>query len=261
MNTLTIPLDDIELGERLREVDGAFAALLAESMAESGQMTPIEVREGHAPGKYILVAGGHRLAALRLAGFSTAEANLFTGTELQARLREIDENLIRHELTQLDRATFLAERKDIYEALHPEARHGGATKTKSFSSFADDVAERMGVSARLIQLAVARHQRMHPDVRRRLVGTWLANHGAQLDALARALPSEQMRAVELLFGDLAEGATRPGSVGEALAAVRGVRAPDVNADDAAVDAFLRLWRRASAAARRRIQGHVAGGRA
>ena len=45
MNILRIPLDSITVGARLRDVDEAYAQLMAENMAEHGQLTPIEVRE------------------------------------------------------------------------------------------------------------------------------------------------------------------------------------------------------------------------
>jgi len=43
--------------------------------------------------------------------------------DLTCRLWEVDENLCRAELTELERAEHLAQRKEIYEQLHPEARH------------------------------------------------------------------------------------------------------------------------------------------
>lgn len=163
MNTevTSIPLDRIEVGERLRAVDADYVALIAESLTERGLDTPIIVTAAGADGRHTLIAGGHRVAAARLAGWSEIAAKVVAADELQAKLIEIDENLIRRELSALDRAVFLAERKRIYEALHPEARRGGArrgTKTTSLSvwSFSKATAQKLGVDERTIQRAVAR---------------------------------------------------------------------------------------------------------
>lgn len=42
---VSIPLADIDVGERLRGVDVDAAAVIAASMQEQGQRTPIEVRK------------------------------------------------------------------------------------------------------------------------------------------------------------------------------------------------------------------------
>ena len=175
MNTLTLPLDDIFLGDRLRQIDEGWAEALAANMAVQGQMTPIEVRA--TPDKvrpYALVAGAHRMRALEIIGAETAIATVFEGDDLAAKLREIDENLMRHELTALDRATFLAERKIVYEALNPDTRRGKYSRPSINDkvvvyppSFSESTAERLGFDKRTIERAVRRHAALHADVRRR----------------------------------------------------------------------------------------------
>ncbi len=85
-------------------------------------MQPIEVR---APGKssrvYTLVAGAHWLAAVRSLGRTEIDAVVLAVDDIEARLREIDENLFRRELSALDRAVFLLKRQELYEAQYPEA--------------------------------------------------------------------------------------------------------------------------------------------
>jgi len=119
-----IPVDQIHVEDRLRSVNPDHAALIAESFRANGQMTPIEVRRDEA-GKFVLVAGAHRLAAARLAEMDQIAASIIDADADQARLREIDENLCRRDLTELDRAAFLAERKVVWAKLNPEASGWG----------------------------------------------------------------------------------------------------------------------------------------
>ena len=265
MNTLSVPLNAIDAGERLREVDHDWAAVLVESIARQGQMTPIEVRA--TPGgvrAYVLVAGAHRLRALELLDRAEAICTVFEGGELDARLREIDENLMRHELTVLDRATFLAERKSVYEALYPETKHGdnnrflpsGQNGHLGVPRYSAEVAERLGLGERTVRRSVKLYQSLHIDARRRLTGTWLADHGQQLDLLASCKGSEQLAALNLLFGPVADGFARPRTVGEALDMVRNVVRSPPHKDEAAFEVFLSLWRKRSPSFRRRVRDFV-----
>ncbi|MFT8922597.1 hypothetical protein [Acetobacter sp.] len=45
LSVVSIPLADIDVGERLRGIDDDAAAVIAASMQEQGQRTPIEVRK------------------------------------------------------------------------------------------------------------------------------------------------------------------------------------------------------------------------
>lgn len=56
-----LPLASIDLGDRLRPIDPVWAQAIAASFAERGQDQPIVVRpDGE---RFVLVTGGHRLAA------------------------------------------------------------------------------------------------------------------------------------------------------------------------------------------------------
>jgi ParB-like chromosome segregation protein Spo0J len=147
-----IPIDAIVVGERRRPLGDVSA--LARSINEVGLLHPIVVTPDRR-----LVAGWHRLEACRLLGWTeipavvmdvspavaelvAAEENTFrrelTGLEraeylaqrkaryeaLVTELAEIDENLIRNDLTILERAEHLARRKEIHEQLHPETKRG-----------------------------------------------------------------------------------------------------------------------------------------
>ncbi len=122
--SLPTPIDMIEVEDRLRSVDEAAVDHIAESMEQRGQIYPIQIRTIE-PGRFRLIAGAHRIAAARKLGWTHIEAFLVDDLEEEeVSLLEIDENLCRAELNAMDKAHFFARRKEIYEQLHPETKHG-----------------------------------------------------------------------------------------------------------------------------------------
>ena len=84
------------------------------------------------------------------------------------------------------RAEHLARRKEIYEALHPETKHGGApgkagggkeplAKSAPSASFAKDTAARTGLSTRTIYSDVQIARKLAPDVKEAPRDTSLAD--------------------------------------------------------------------------------------
>ena len=113
MNIVTIPLDRIDVGDRLRAVDEEYAQLIAASMASDGQRAPIEVKAEGKDGVHRLIAGGHRCRAAQIAGLTDMQCVVLKVSDLDARRLEIEANLCRHELSELDRSTFLARWKEV----------------------------------------------------------------------------------------------------------------------------------------------------
>jgi Predicted transcriptional regulators len=265
---LRLRLDKVIVPPRLRKVDPDLAAGIADSMAVNGQQTPIEVSPKNEKGKYTLIAGAHRIDAARLNEWEYIEATIFEGSEAQYKLREIDENLIRRELSPLDKSIFLAERKKIFEELYPESKAGVAGAAARWHAnakfaFASETAEKCGISERYVQLAIQRFNRIAPDVRERIALTWIADKGVELDALAKLDPDEQRKAVKLLLSGKDDA---PKSVGAATKVVRGVRAPKEDGNkDADFEKFIRGWNSIySAQTKKNIlawleaEGHISG---
>ncbi|WP_439596497.1 ParB/RepB/Spo0J family partition protein [Falsiroseomonas sp.] len=249
---LSIPLDHIEVGERLRAVDADYVAMLAASMEERGQDTPITVGPADANGRHRLFAGAHRTAAARAAGLSHIDAIVSDATGLEAELLEIDENLMRRELSQLDRSVFLAKRKELYEALHPQTAHGKASKNKGKEKsqtsatfpgrFSAATAERLGLSERTIQQAVAR-AKIDPQVRAMLASHPVADSGAELDKIAAQPALVQIK--------IASALTRPDSPARNVSAALSEFAGAPSSSPAAetqrlLQALLSAWRKAGA---------------
>ncbi|NJL50560.1 MAG: ParB N-terminal domain-containing protein [Blastochloris sp.] len=104
-------VESVIVGERLRQIDPAVVDTLAQSIAEIGLQVPITVRLEECPdGQRVhLVAGAHRLAAVRRLGWEQVPAAFTEADATDVRRWEIAENLHRAELTALERAEHVRE--------------------------------------------------------------------------------------------------------------------------------------------------------
>ena len=158
-----LPVDDIQMGTRLRPVSKAGVEAIKASITELGVMKDaIHVRKHKRGGKIELLAGAHRLTVAQELDWPTIKAVCWDCNDDFARLMEIDDNLAGAELTALDTAVFLAERKRVYEKLHPETKHGGDRRSASFQtdmmsvrSFAEATAEKFGLTDRHVRRMVS----------------------------------------------------------------------------------------------------------
>lgn len=104
--------DEIIVPPRLRSgLNEASVASLAQSIQCIGLRVPLTVRWDKDKGDdvIVLVAGRHRLEACKRIGLDLVDCVVFEGTETDARLWEIAENLHRAELTVQERAEHIAE--------------------------------------------------------------------------------------------------------------------------------------------------------
>lgn len=256
----SVNIDTIDAGDRLRPVDPDYVALLAASMAERGLDTPIVITAGGPDGNSRLIAGAHRLAAARSLGWEEIEAEIRDLSEDEAQLAEIDENLVRRELSALDRAVFLAKRKEIYERLHPEAKAGGdrrSIKATSLSlwsaAFARSTAEKLGVDKRTIERAV-RRAALPAEIRERLATHPVANSGAELDKLLAQPIEMQRQIVGLLVGENERLPTVTAALQRLAGPVKESRAAATQRE---ANALLAAWRKAGKAARRQFLDYLA----
>src|SRR3954467_3188725 len=209
MMLTTIPIAQVQIDERLRGLNEKQVTRLVESIREIGLLNPITVWEKpDAEGNmvepdYGIVAGAHRLEACKRLGYTEIAAIVVDLPDLKRQLAEVDENLAGPTLTKAERALFTKRRKRIYEALHPETRHGAiggghdqgrkpcdSAKAERFTA---DTAAHTSRSERAVQLDAARGEKIAEDVLEAVKGTAF-DLGTNLDALAK-LPVEQQQAV------------------------------------------------------------------
>ncbi|WP_305116982.1 ParB/RepB/Spo0J family partition protein [Acutalibacter muris] len=156
---MLIPINGIKLNPGRRGAEPEDVETLAKSIAELGLLNPITIDQENT-----LIAGRHRLEAAKLLGWTEIECTVTDLQGLQAELAEIDENFVRKNLSIIDFGNLLLRRKEIYETLHPETKHGGDRKSEeikrtkcpldSTKSFIDDTAEKLGVSPRTVRREV-----------------------------------------------------------------------------------------------------------
>jgi ParB-like chromosome segregation protein Spo0J len=197
---MNIPFEDIVVGARMRQLREPTVTKLMESIREVGLLNPVSVTRGEGK-KFNLVAGHHRLEAVkRLKIFARIQVIVIDAIKDadQATLAEIDENLCHAPLTPAEEALHVDRRKQLYEKLHPETRHGaiGRGREKSSqveNSFVEETAKKTGKGESTIARAAARGKKV--KVLADIAGTAL-DKGTELDALAKLDESEQRELAE-----------------------------------------------------------------
>ncbi len=204
MTVARVLIADIEIGQRLRSYDGEKVAALMESVQELGLRTPISlVRQD--TDSFRLVAGLHRLEACRRLGWEHIDA-LFVDTlgEIDQQMWEIDENLVRAELSEGERSEHLLRRKQLFETKREQERVAGkrdGIKPQHETGFATDTAERTGLTKRHINRSIRRAERIAGDVREAIRLSPSFRKAVELDALADLSHEDQRRAVHLVARD------------------------------------------------------------
>ena len=205
IKSTTLEIDKIIVKERKRSLSDLTS--LIDSIKEVGLLNPITVNQD-----MVLIAGLHRLEAFKKLGKTKIPVRIIDINELLTELAEIDENIIRTELTALEKSEQLSRRKEIYEQLHPEATtkaikesnlpkrkdcvlDNSETKVKSFTQ---DTAEKTGKSQRAIQQSLQIANDITPEAKEKIKGTSIENKKTALLEVAQAEPETQVQVVEEL---------------------------------------------------------------
>lgn len=212
---ISVELIDTHLEERFRPVlsEAAVVKVMA-SMSRRGQKQRIGVC--HQGQRYRLVWGAHRLEAGRRLGWDEIDVRVVDHARASRELDEIEENLVRQNLSPLDHAAhtvraleLLAEEVGVKvganaRAVSAAAKHAkravaqaeGVSKADITDASAkialaynltDRLAERAGISRRTVQLAVELHRGFSDEEKAQLRETDFAQNASQLRRLA-ALP-------------------------------------------------------------------------
>jgi ParB family chromosome partitioning protein len=201
--TIHLPVSEITFGHRRRAVNRAHVVDLAESIRTLGLLQPLVVTTG-----YMLVAGRHRLEAVKLLNWTTVPVLVADLTHLQAEVAVLDENLVRNDLSRLERFEHVVARADLIDALGQRRRTGRPRKSDTVSGLqktTDEIAGVSGLSGRTLQRATKIVTAIPEDVRDELKGTVLADSTTELLRLSR-LSRDDQRAVAKLVHSGMKGA-------------------------------------------------------
>lgn len=254
-----VRMADIILGNRLRPVTEAGVEAILASVEEIGRIKdPIHLRKSKKG--LTLLAGGHRHAVYSRLEVEEIEAWVWSNiTDDHARLIEIDDNLAGAEMCPLDTAIFLAERKRVYERLHPETRRGGdhksvafrnQTDTMSVRSFVAATAEKFGLSHRHVFRMVAAGEKLGVDSARLRGCPRPVTLKDLLEIGTVTDPTERYAVVDALRDGTAKSAA---AARRAWAAKeKGETAQEKDPVEDAFNALKRAWERAPMVARRRF---------
>ena len=187
---------DIKNTESRRQIDRNTVEKLAESMRQVGLLNPVTIDWGRN-----LIAGAHRVAAAKQLGWSVIPCTMIDVEGLQAKLAELDENLVRNQGSVIEQGEWLAEKKRIYEELHPETKQGGDRGNQykgkcqsEINSFCQDTAEKTGLSKRTIEQSIQIAENLTPEVKEFAKEVDLNKTNAL--ELARKEPEEQRKIIE-----------------------------------------------------------------
>lgn len=166
---MKILINKIIVGERLRQDMGDINGL-AQSMKEHGLLHPIVIDS-----KFYLVAGGRRLEAAKQIGLLEIEVKMLGDlSERELRVLELEENIKRKDLTEIERSRNLIELVGVAQEeaiakteLITESVNNSAGRPKSVTAI-PKIAERIGVPQSTIYdaqkhvAAVDKHPALEP---------------------------------------------------------------------------------------------------
>lgn len=124
---MRIQIDKIKINPGRREALPEYIEELARSIVEVGLLNPITVDHD-----FTLIAGLHRLEAVKNLGWTEIECTVSSLEGLRAELAEIDENFVRQDLSAINFGDLLLRRKEIFETLHPQSKNGGDRRSDGF---------------------------------------------------------------------------------------------------------------------------------
>jgi len=192
----TISIDEIMVKSGRRPINQEKVKELSESIGTIGLINPITITTNTE-----LIAGEHRLEAVKLLGWKDIEAIILDVIGLRAELAEIDENLIRNVFDHVEMGELANRREEILEELGLRAKSGdnqftGGENNSPPVKTTADMAKEMGVSERVLQQNKRLAKHLTPEAKEAVV-----KHNIPKDQayeLCREDPETQNKIVAML---------------------------------------------------------------
>lgn len=146
-------------------------------------------------------------------GWTEIECTVCEVSGLLAELAEIDENMVRTNLSPIEFGDLLPRRKQIYETLHLETRqgmrNGQTSKNEKFSlletkSFSPDTADKLGVSPRTIEQQIQIAKNLTPETKEILQSSGKKIAKSDALKLSRLEPEQQANSAQVMVSSREE---------------------------------------------------------
>lgn len=188
----TIRIDDIQIGGRRRAVSDEAVSRLKASIADVGLIQPISIRfvdemvvDGDlTAGVPVLVAGAHRLAAVKALGWTHIDCIEVEDNDIAAELLEIAENLHRLDLTKEQRDEHI---RRYAELLEVSRQNDAKPKTGPQGGRPVGVARQIATETGLSKRTVERALNPRPAARRVIEVPDQLSHDDMIQMQVRAL--------------------------------------------------------------------------
>ena len=204
---MKVKIEEIKVNPGRRAVSQDGIEELAFSIEQIGLLNPITLTEDRT-----LVAGLHRLEAVKSLGWTEIECTISDLDGLTAQLAELDENFARTNLSPLEIGDFLKRRKEIYEELYPETKAGvaqaiGRNKAKGKSTdcnlqskkpFIEDTADLTGQHPSTISRHIKVASELTPEAKEILKDAAKPVPHSTLSKISKLKPEQQKEASSLL---------------------------------------------------------------
>jgi predicted methyltransferase len=198
---MRVKIDDVRINRRRRPLDRKKARAIAESIKLIGLLNPITVTED-----LTLISGRHRLEAHKILGLEEIEANIVGLADLTQDLAEIDENIIRNELNDIDMGEHLIDRDNLLDLLGIKARRGDNRYTirrrpEIITGLGTnrEMGKRIGMSERLIRIKKQIARGITTGNKERLRTTRFASNTTGLLEISKLDSATQDKVVDALL--------------------------------------------------------------
>lgn len=194
---MIVKISDIKTGKRKRSLDNSKVQELAESIKAVGLLNPVTLNVNNE-----LISGLHRIEAYKLLGYDKIEATKKDFKAIKKELAQIDENLIRKELSALEAAEFLVKRDELLDALGLRAKAGDNQHTLKDSApkTTKQIAKEIGIAERTAQLKKQIVKNLSGTTKDKIRNTEIANNNTALLEISKLPPRQQLKVANKLTG-------------------------------------------------------------
>lgn len=185
-----IAVEMIRLNGNLRSVDQDKVKDIVESVRAVGLIHPLTLSSD-----YYLLSGRHRFEAIKALGRTSVECRVlpYKHDSPEAKLVEIDENLMRREITVLEQGEYLLERDQVLKVMGSRLSRGIKRSTDSakpavtagLAKTTAEMAAEIGLSERTARVRMQIARRLTPVQRDRIRATPLADRANDLLEIAQ----------------------------------------------------------------------------